>query len=58
MVTSELSNGSAVEPTRNAVPTHPVLIVNPKSGNGRAAAIDLIHTAQRLGLETVTMDQR
>jgi diacylglycerol kinase family enzyme/membrane-associated phospholipid phosphatase len=37
------------------VPDHPVLIVNPRSGNGRAAAIDLIHTAQRLGLETVTM---
>jgi diacylglycerol kinase family enzyme/membrane-associated phospholipid phosphatase len=37
------------------VPAHPVLIVNPKSGNGRAAAIDLVHTAQSLGLETVTM---
>jgi diacylglycerol kinase family enzyme/membrane-associated phospholipid phosphatase len=29
--------------------------VNPRSGSGRAAAIDLIDTAQRLGLETVTM---
>ncbi len=37
------------------MPTHPVLIVNPKSGNGRAADIDLVHTADRLGLETVTM---
>ena len=37
------------------MPNHPVLIVNLRSGNGRAAAIDLIHTAQRLGLETVTM---
>jgi diacylglycerol kinase family enzyme/membrane-associated phospholipid phosphatase len=55
MVTSELPNGSGEHLTRNAVPTHPVLIVNPKSGNGRAAAIDLVHTAQRLGFETVTM---
>jgi diacylglycerol kinase family enzyme len=39
----------------NVQPAHPVLIVNPKSGNGRAAAIDLIDTAQRLGVETVTM---
>ncbi len=37
------------------MPSHPVLIVNLKSGNGRAAAIDLVGTAQRLGLETVTM---
>ncbi len=37
------------------MPNHPVLIVNPGSGNGRAAAIDLVHTAQRLGLETVIM---
>ncbi|HSO49541.1 MAG TPA: phosphatase PAP2 family protein [Acidimicrobiia bacterium] len=37
------------------MPNHPVLIVNPRSGNGRAAAIDLIHTAQQLDLETVTM---
>ena len=37
------------------MPSHPVLIVNLKSGNGRAAAIDLVDTAQRLGLETVTM---
>jgi diacylglycerol kinase family enzyme len=37
------------------VPNHPVLIVNPRSGDGRAAAIDLIPTARRLGLETVTM---
>ena len=55
MVLSNLSDGSAGQPTWNAVPTHPVLIVNPKSGNGRAAAIDLVHTAQWLGLETVTM---
>ena len=39
----------------SGVPSHPVLIVNLKSGNGRAAAIDLVGTAQRLGLETVTM---
>ena len=37
------------------MPSHPVLIVNLRSGNGRAAAIDLVDTAQRLGLETVTM---
>jgi diacylglycerol kinase family enzyme len=37
------------------VPRHPVLIVNPRSGNGRAAAIDLVPAAQRLGIETVTM---
>jgi diacylglycerol kinase family enzyme/membrane-associated phospholipid phosphatase len=42
------------EPT-HAVPTHPVLIVNPRSGDGRAAAVDLVHTAQRMGLETVTV---
>ena len=42
MVTSELSDGSARQPTGNVVPTNPVLIVNPKSGNGRAAAIDLV----------------
>ena len=37
------------------MPEHPVLIVNPRSGNGRASAIDLVGTSQRLGLETVTM---
>ena len=37
------------------MPEHPVLIVNPRSGNGRATAIELVGTAQRLGLETVTM---
>ena len=37
------------------MPNHPVLIVNPRSGNGRAAAIDLFGAAQKLGLETVTM---
>jgi diacylglycerol kinase family enzyme/membrane-associated phospholipid phosphatase len=56
MVISDRSDGSARQPTGNAVPTHPVLIVNPRSGDGRAAAIDLIHTARRLGLETVTME--
>lgn len=55
MVTTEPPNGSAEEPTMSAVPNHSVLIVNPKSGDGRAAAIDLVHAAQRLGLETVTM---
>lgn len=34
----------------------PVLIVNPKSGNGRAGAIDLVHTAHQLGLETATLE--
>ena len=28
------------------MPNHPVLIVNPRSGNGRAAAIDLFGAAQ------------
>jgi diacylglycerol kinase family enzyme/membrane-associated phospholipid phosphatase len=37
------------------VPNHPVLIVNPKSGKGRAAGLDLIDSAQKLGLETVTL---
>ena len=37
------------------MPNHPVLIVNPKSGNGQAAAIGLTSAAQKLGLETVTM---
>lgn len=36
-----------------ARPANPVLIVNPRSGNGRAAAVDLVPAAQRLGLETV-----
>ena len=34
---------------------HPVLIVNPRSGNGRAAAIDLFGAAYKLGLESVIM---
>jgi diacylglycerol kinase family enzyme len=51
----DLFGESAEWPTMNARPAHPVLIVNPKSGNGRAAAIDLIDTAKRLGVETVTM---
>jgi diacylglycerol kinase family enzyme len=37
------------------VPTHPVLIVNTRSGNGRAAAIDLFGAAEKLGLQTVAM---
>jgi diacylglycerol kinase family enzyme len=37
------------------MPNHPVLIVNPRSGDGRAEAIDLLGAAQKLGLETVTM---
>ena len=37
------------------MPNHPVLIVNPRSGNGRAGAIDLFGAAHKLGLETVTM---
>jgi diacylglycerol kinase family enzyme/membrane-associated phospholipid phosphatase len=37
------------------VPNHPVLIVNPRSGKGRAVAIGLVGAAQKLGLETVTM---
>ena len=37
------------------MPNHPVLIVNPRSGNGRAAAMDLFGAAHKLGLETVTM---
>jgi len=41
--------------SRGTVTNHPVLIVNPRSGDGRAAAIDLVATARRLGLETVTM---
>ena len=55
MVISDPSDGDTGQPMGNAAPTHPVLIVNPKSGNGGAAAIDLVHTAQQLGLETVTM---
>lgn len=33
--------------------THPVLIVNPNSGSGKAAKIGLVDEAQRLGIETV-----
>jgi diacylglycerol kinase family enzyme/membrane-associated phospholipid phosphatase len=33
-----------------------VLIVNPKSGDGRSAAIDLIGAAQKQGLETVIVE--
>jgi diacylglycerol kinase family enzyme/membrane-associated phospholipid phosphatase len=37
------------------MPNHPVLIVNPRSGDGRAGAIDLLGAAQKLGVETVTV---
>jgi diacylglycerol kinase family enzyme len=55
MVVSELDDQPAPQTRRNAVPSHPILIVNPRSGNGRSLDIDLVPTAQRLGLETVTM---
>jgi diacylglycerol kinase family enzyme len=56
MITPERSDGSVEQPPRSAAPTRPILIVNPRSGDGRAAAVDLVHTAHRLGLETVTME--
>lgn len=37
------------------MPNHPVLIVNPASGDRRAEAIGLIPAAHRIGLETVTL---
>lgn len=55
MMSTTSFNRSTAEARESDRPAHPVLIVNPGSGNGRAAAIDLIPTAQRLGLETVTM---
>ena len=36
-------------------PDQPILIVNPNSGNGRAEAIGLVSTAERMGVPSVTM---
>jgi diacylglycerol kinase family enzyme len=37
-------------------PKHPVLFVNPRSGDGRAAEVGLVEAAQGLGIETVVLD--
>jgi hypothetical protein len=41
---------------RVAAPVHPVLFVNPRSGDGRAAEVGLAEAANRLGLETVVLE--
>ena len=56
VMTSTTTLGQRAAETRtDNRPARPVLIVNPKSGNGRAAHIGLIPAARDLGLETVTM---
>lgn len=40
---------------RAAAPKHPVLFVNPRSGDGRADRVGLVEEARRRGLETVEL---
>jgi diacylglycerol kinase family enzyme len=40
---------------RVAPPRHPVLFVNPRSGDGRAARVGLVERARELGIETVEL---
>jgi diacylglycerol kinase family enzyme/membrane-associated phospholipid phosphatase len=51
---NDYTNCNAIGLGRSVV-SHPALIVNPRSGGGRATAIGLVPAAQQLGLETVTM---
>lgn len=37
-------------------PTHPVLLVNPRSGDGRAARTGLVEAARGRGIETIEME--
>lgn len=37
-------------------PHHPVLFVNPRSGDGRAAKVGLVEAAEKRGLETVVLE--
>jgi diacylglycerol kinase family enzyme len=41
--------------SRAAPPRHPVLFVNPWSGDGRAAEVGLVGEAERRGIETIEM---
>jgi diacylglycerol kinase family enzyme len=38
------------------LPTHPVLICNPRSGGGKVKAYQLIELASSLGIETITLE--
>src|ERR1700712_5684154 len=40
---------------RAAAPRHPVLFVNPRSGDGRAGRVGLVDAARKLGMETVEL---
>jgi diacylglycerol kinase family enzyme len=40
---------------RAAPPRHPVLFVNPRSGDGRAARVGLVDAARNLGYETIEL---
>jgi diacylglycerol kinase family enzyme len=44
-------------PQERVRPTHPVLIVNPLSGDGKAKRFDVAGAAARLGVETVTFEK-
>jgi diacylglycerol kinase family enzyme len=37
-------------------PRHPILFVNPRSGDGRAAEVGLVEEAERRGLDTVVLE--
>ena len=41
--------------SRASPPSHPVLFVNPRSGDGRAAKANLVQEAQSRGIETVVL---
>lgn len=40
---------------RVSPPKHPVLFVNPRSGDGRAAEVGLVDAARKIGIETVVL---
>jgi diacylglycerol kinase family enzyme len=41
---------------RATAPRHPVLFVNPRSGDGRAGRVGLVEAARKLGMETVELE--
>ncbi len=41
---------------RVPAPRHPVLFVNPRSGDGRAAEVGLVEAAREIGIETVVLE--
>ena len=43
-------------PTESRVASHPVLIINPKSGDGKAEQFDLATSATALGIDTIVME--